>query len=44
MEEQQKGWVGVKNTNKGWTEREKGQRVGVLRNNDIKMAEAWMIY
>lgn len=25
MEEQQKGWVGVKNTNKGWTEREKGQ-------------------
>ena len=35
---------GVKSTNKGWTEGERKTRVDVLRNNDIKMAKAWMIY
>jgi len=35
---------GMKSTNKGLTEREKKTRVDVLRNNDIKMAQAWMIY
>lgn len=37
------GW-GMKSTNKGWTEGERKTRVDVLRNNDIKMAKAWMIY
>lgn len=35
---------GMKSTNKGWTEGERKTRVDVLRNNDIKMAKAWMIY
>lgn len=35
---------GVESTNKGWTEGERKTRVAVLRNNDIKMAKAWMIY
>lgn len=39
-----KGWEGVNSTNKGWTEGERKTRVDVFRNNDIKMAKAWMIY
>lgn len=35
---------GKKSTNKGLTEGERKTRVDVLRNNDIKMAKAWMIY
>lgn len=35
---------GMKGTNKGLTEGEKKTRMDVLRNIDIKMAKAWMIY
>lgn len=43
--DRQRDWEGVESTNKGLTEREKkGQGWMVLRNNDIKMAKAWMIY
>ncbi len=38
-----KGWEGGEKHKQGM-DRRRETRLDVLRNNDIKMAEAWMIY